>query len=154
MLGIEMHIQEEVESLKEGEVREREPARSPQQQQGQSQQQRSGRQYGQQAFGQGLRSQVLTVSCRGSLSTCSCHGLGCVHSVESGMLTASNLLCTCSSRLRDRAQRVARTPRQKRTHLRAPGRSCIWRTMMHLWSAVTSGYVQFASCTLPHNKQM
>ena len=56
-------MQEEVESLREGEVREREPARSPQQQQGQSQQQRSGRQYGQRAFGQGLRSQVVTVGC-------------------------------------------------------------------------------------------
>jgi hypothetical protein len=53
-------VQEEVGSLKDGEVREREPARSLQQQQGQSQQQRSGRQYGQQAFGQGLRSQVQT----------------------------------------------------------------------------------------------
>ena len=63
-------IQEEVESLREGEVREREPARSPQQQQGQSQQQRSGRQYGQQAFGQGLRSQVLTVGRWRSLAIC------------------------------------------------------------------------------------
>ena len=53
-------MQEETESLKEGEVREREPARSLQQQ-GQGQQQRSGRQYGQQAFGQGLRSQVTDV---------------------------------------------------------------------------------------------
>jgi hypothetical protein len=60
-----------VESLQEGEVREREPARSPQQQQGQSQQQRSGRQYGQQAFGQGLRSQVPTDGRRRSLALCS-----------------------------------------------------------------------------------
>jgi hypothetical protein len=68
MLCFETQNQEEVESLKEGEVREREPARSPQQQQGQSQQQRSGRQYGQQAFGQGLRSQVPTVGCWRSLA--------------------------------------------------------------------------------------
>lgn len=49
--------------MKEGEVREREPARSlQQQQQQQQQQQRSGRQYGQQAYGQGLYSSQVGLS--------------------------------------------------------------------------------------------
>lgn len=114
-------------------MREREPARSPQQQQGQSQQQRSGRQYGQQAFGQGLRSQVLTVGRWRSLAMCS----GDVRSVR-GLL---NAVCTCSSRPQHQAQRVAGMPKQRRTRWQAPGRSFTWRIMMHWWSAVTSGYV-------------
>jgi len=52
-----------VESLKDGEVREREPARPNQQSSQQGQPRFTGRQYGQQAYGQGLRSQVRLCNC-------------------------------------------------------------------------------------------